>query len=132
MRRFEKFIHMLPDVGKLEWAPVADGEENHVLEVYQLIFYALYDFYLEHPSLQVRAKNPEFKIYKDYLFYQAWSSFLKGGAEGREYDPQEIWENTTGACGGVKPSSPSWNQAVMQMTGLVAEYMDGDISDSDE
>ena len=131
MRDFEKFVTFCyVNKNKYEYRSFKGAferveqfrdynREGHFMQ----LFYAIYDFFDQHPRLISRAGTPAFEVSDDKTFFTAWNRFIhddRNDADG--FSTESLRKNLSSACAGDRQGGGGWSPIAKILFPTVAVY----------
>lgn len=91
---------------------------------YMQLFYAIYDFFHQHPELISQAGAPAFEVSDDDVFFNAWDEFIHDGRNDTdEFSTDSLQKNLSSACAGDRQGGGGWSPIAKILFPTVAVYM---------
>lgn len=92
---------------------------------YMQLFYAIYEFFTQHPEFISRAGVPAFEISKDGAFFDAWDEFIHDdGNDADGFMTESLRKNLSPACAGHREGGGGWSPIAKILFPMVAVYME--------
>lgn len=132
MRNFEKFwTFCSKNKNKYEYLTfkgaferVEDFRDYNREGHYMQLFYAIYDFFHQHPELISQAGAPAFEVSDDDVFFNAWDEFIHDGRNDTdEFSTDSLQKNLSYACAGDRQGGGGWSPIAKILFPTVAVYM---------